>query len=151
MFVRWNATPAITVKVHVTAAERRPEKVAVIGAGTGWPFRCLWHLARLGYGVTVFEAGSELGGLMRTGIPTYRLPREALDRDIARILELGIETRFNTHIDHERLEQLTHEFDAVLAATGLQRLTSLDLGLDMKRVMQGIEFLDRARNNSVER
>jgi NADPH-dependent glutamate synthase beta subunit-like oxidoreductase len=120
----------------------------VIGAGPAG-LSGAWHLARLGYGVTIFESGSEPGGLMRTGIPTYRLPREALDRDIGRILELGIETRFNTHIDHERLEQLTHEYDAVLAATGLQRLTSLDLGLDMKRVMQGIEFLDRARNNSV--
>ena len=57
---------------------------------------------------------------------------------------------FNTRIDHRRLEQLTQEFDAVLAATGLQRLTSLDLGLDLVpggRVMQGIEFLDRARTD----
>ena len=113
-----------------------------------------WHLARLGYKVTIFEAGSELGGLMRTGIPTYRLPREALDRDIERIMDLGVEVKFNTRIDHQGLEQLAHEYDAVLAATGLQRLTSIDLGLDlgtgMGRVMQGIEFLDLARNDAVD-
>ncbi len=59
----------------------------------------------------------------------------------------------NTRIDYERCEQLTHEFDAVLAATGLQRLTSVDLGVDfgtgMGRVMQGIEFLDLARQDRV--
>lgn len=132
----------------VKVAPPRPEKVAVIGAGPAG-LSGAFHLARLGYAVTIFESGSELGGLMRTGIPSYRLPREALDRDINRILELGVQTVFNTHIDHERLQQLTHEYDAVLAATGLQRLTSLDLGLDMKRVMQGIEFLDRARNDTV--
>jgi NADPH-dependent glutamate synthase beta subunit-like oxidoreductase len=135
--------------VQITAESRRSEKVAVIGAGPAG-LSSAYQLARLGYGVKIFEAGSELGGLMRTGIPAYRLPREALDRDIDRILELGIETEFNTRIDHEGLQQLTHEYDAVLAATGLQRLTSLDLGLDMKRVMQGIEFLDRARNHSVD-
>jgi 2-oxoacid:acceptor oxidoreductase gamma subunit (pyruvate/2-ketoisovalerate family) len=135
--------------VQITAALRRSEKVAVIGGGPAG-LSGAYHLARLGYAVKIFEAGSELGGLMRTGIPAYRLPRHALDRDIDRILELGIETEFNTHIDHGRLQQLTREYDAVLAATGLQRLTSLDLGLDMKRVMQGIEFLDQARSNAVD-
>lgn len=143
-------------KAQVTAAPRRQENVAVIGAGPAG-LSGAYHLARLGYGVTLFEAGSELGGLMRTGIPAYRLPREALERDLARIMELGIKTVFDTHVDHQRLEQMTHEFDAVLAATGLQRLTSVDLGMDlgmdndtgMGRVMQGIEFLDRARQGLV--
>jgi 2-oxoacid:acceptor oxidoreductase gamma subunit (pyruvate/2-ketoisovalerate family) len=139
-------------EARVTALERRPEKVAVIGAGPAG-LSGAYHLARLGYGVTIYESGSELGGLMRTGIPAYRLPRAALDRDIARILDLGIGTEFNTHVDHERMEQLAHDYDAVLAATGLQRLTSIDLGVDLGsgegRVMQGIEFLDRARNDAV--
>ena len=135
-------------RASLSAAPQRPEKVAVIGGGPAG-LSGAYHLARLGYSVTIFEAGSELGGLMRTGIPAYRLPRKALDRDIDRILELGVETVFNARIEHDRLQELTHEFDAVLAATGLQRLTSLDLGLDMKRVMQGIEFLDRARSDEV--
>jgi len=139
-------------EARITASGQRPEKVAVIGAGPAG-LSGAYHLARLGYGVTIFEAGSELGGLMRTGIPSYRLPRAALDRDIARIMDLGIEAVFNSHVDHQRLHQLTHEYDAVLAATGLQRLTSIDLGLDLGsgegRIMQGIEFLDLARHSSV--
>jgi 2-oxoacid:acceptor oxidoreductase gamma subunit (pyruvate/2-ketoisovalerate family) len=135
-------------EARIEAGAGRPERVAVIGSGPAG-LSGAYHLARLGYEVTIFEAGSELGGLMRTGIPAYRLPRSALDRDIGRIVELGVKTVLDSRIDHAQLEKLTHEFDAVLAATGLQRLSSLRLGLDTKRVMQGIEFLDRARRNSV--
>ena len=117
-------------KAEVTSVQARPQRVAVIGAGPAG-LSGAYHLARLGYGVTIFEAGSELGGLMRTGIPEYRLPREALDRDIGRITGLGVKTVFNSRIDHEGLEKLTQEYDAVMAATGLQRLTSIDLGLDL--------------------
>jgi 2-oxoacid:acceptor oxidoreductase gamma subunit (pyruvate/2-ketoisovalerate family) len=141
-------------RAEVTAAARRPERVAVIGSGPAG-LSGAYHLARLGYAVTLFEAGAELGGLMRTGIPAYRLPRGALDRDIARILALGVEPVLDTRIDHDRLLELTREFDAVLAATGLQRLTPLDLGQvrgrqpggeqDAGQVQQGIEFLDLVR------
>ena len=138
---------------QIQAAPARQQQVAVIGGGPAG-LSGAFHLARLGYDVTIFEAGSELGGLMRTGIPTYRLPREALDQDIDRILELGIHTEFDSHIDHEKLLQLTQEYDAVLAATGLQRLTSVDLGVDLgsgeSRVVQGIEFLDQVSRGEVE-
>jgi len=139
-------------KAEVHGAPARKENVAVIGGGPAG-LSGAYHLARLGYGVTVFEAGSELGGLMRTGIPSYRLPREALDHDIERILGLGVKTEFDSRIDHRRLLQLTQEFDAVLAATGLQRLTSVDLGVDLgsgkSKVQQGIEFLDRVSREQV--
>jgi 2-oxoacid:acceptor oxidoreductase gamma subunit (pyruvate/2-ketoisovalerate family) len=139
-------------EAKVTAGERQDRKVAVIGAGPAG-LSGAYHLARLGYRVTIYESGDGLGGLMRTGIPEYRLPREALDRDITRILDLGVETVLNSRIDHEGLHRLAREYDAVLAATGLQRLTSIDLGVDLGsgegRVMQGIEFLDLSRTHSI--
>ena len=136
-------------EVEIKAAAQRVERIAVIGSGPAG-LSGAYHLAKLGYQVTIFEAGHELGGLMRTGIPTYRLPRKALDRDIKRILDLGVKTVFNTHVDHQMLDALADDFDAVLAAPGLQRLSSLDLGLDMENVLQGIEFLDLARTGDVE-
>jgi NADPH-dependent glutamate synthase beta subunit-like oxidoreductase len=103
--------------------------------------------------VTLIDADTELGGLMRTGIPVYRLPRDALDRDVQRILGLGIETVLDRRIDFQGLQRLTREYDAGFAATGLQRLTSLDLDTDLVSgqgcVIQGIEFLDQARRNAV--
>jgi NADPH-dependent glutamate synthase beta subunit-like oxidoreductase len=135
-------------EVQIEVAESRPEQVAVVGSGPAG-LSAAWHLGRLGYTVSLYEADDELGGLMRTGIPTYRLPREALDRDIARVLGLGVRTIMNTRVDHDMLTTLTRDYDAVLTATGLQRLTSMDLGLDMNRVMQGLEFLDQARADSV--
>jgi 2-oxoacid:acceptor oxidoreductase gamma subunit (pyruvate/2-ketoisovalerate family) len=139
-------------RAQATSAAARSERVAIVGGGPAG-LSGAYQLARLGYGVTVFEAGSELGGLMRTGIPSYRLPREALDRDIERILSLDVKTEFDSRIDHERLHELTGEYDAVLAATGLQRLTSVDLGVDLgsgeSRVVQGIEFLDQVSRGEV--
>ena len=67
----------------------------------------------------MFDAEAEPGGLMRTGIPSYRLPRQALDRDIDRIRALGVEFVPDSRIDHDRLDEMAHEFDAVLAATGV--------------------------------
>jgi 2-oxoacid:acceptor oxidoreductase gamma subunit (pyruvate/2-ketoisovalerate family) len=131
----------------IGAGERRPQRVAVVGSGPAG-LSGAYHLARLGYGVRIYEAGKELGGLMRTGIPVYRLPRASLDRDIERILNLGVEVQLDTRVDRTLLAEIATEFDAVLLATGLQRLTSLDLGLEVKRVTQGLEFLDLARSGA---
>ncbi len=137
-------------RVDVKPLAKREQRIAIIGSGPAG-LAASYHLARLGYRVTVIEGGSSLGGLLRTGIPPYRLPREVLDREIDRILDLGVEVRLDTRIERRDLYRLTLEFDAVLVATGLQELRSLDLGGggDGESIMQGIDFLDRANREVV--
>lgn len=123
----------------------RNERVAVVGSGPAG-LSCAYHLARLGYRVTVYEQGKELGGVMRTGIPSYRLPRDVLDREISYIVRHGVETRTGQMVNRKVLLDLTHEVDAVFVATGLQEVRSLNLGKQSSdMVTQGIDFLDRAR------
>ena len=123
----------------------REERIAIVGSGPAG-LSAAYHLARLGYPVTLLEAGSELGGLMRTGIPAYRLPRDVLDREISFVLRHGVTVRTGVFVNRDRLLTLTHEFAAVCVSTGLQELRSLDLGSAAgDAVVQGIEFLDRVR------
>lgn len=123
----------------------RAERVAVIGSGPAG-LSATYHLARLGYPVALFEAGRELGGVLRTGIPSYRLPRDVLDRELSFIIRHGVEVHTNAVIDRKRLLELTHEFAAVFVATGLQESRALNLGqMNSDIVTQGIEFLDRVR------
>ena len=126
----------------------RGERVAIVGSGPAG-LSAAYTLARLGYQTTIFEAGKELGGLLRTGIPSYRLPRNVLETEIDYILEHGVDVKYGKSIDREGLLELSREFDAVFIATGLQELQSLDLGGDGETVIQGIDFLDRARNGGV--
>ncbi len=128
----------------------RAQQVAIIGSGPAG-LSAAYHLALLGYQVMILEGGPALGGLLRTGIPPYRLPRDVLDGEIDRILDLGVEVVLNTRIDRRRLFDLASEFDAVLVATGLQELRGLDLGStgEDEAVVQGIDFLDRAQRGEV--
>ncbi len=122
---------------------KRCETIGVIGSGPGG-MSAAYQLGLLGYNVTVYEAGPELGGLLRTGIPAYRLPREVIDREIDQILGLGVTAKTNTRVQKEKLLELAQEHDALLVATGLQEMRALKLGTDDKAIVQGIDFLDRA-------
>ncbi len=144
---RWVADrfPARRPEVQPSPAPRR---FAVVGSGPAG-LTASWTLARLGHRVVLFERGPLLGGVLRTGIPPYRLPREVLDREIGGILDLGVETRTSFDLDRNGLEDLRAEFDAILLATGLQSLRGLDLeGGDLPGVRQGIGFLEE-RNSGV--
>ena len=103
-------------------AKRRPERVAIVGGGPAG-MSAAWYLARLGYPVTVFEAMPVPGGMMAIGIPEYRLPREVLQEEIARIVGLGVELRLDTAMGRDfTLGDLEREgFKAVFLATGASK------------------------------
>jgi 2-oxoacid:acceptor oxidoreductase gamma subunit (pyruvate/2-ketoisovalerate family) len=130
-------------KVAIAPGPSIDRRVAVIGSGPAG-LTAAFHLARQGCHVTVFEGRSRAGGLLRTGIPEYRLPDDVVDQEIERIQALGVEIRTDEQIDRERLVELARSHDAVLVATGLQELRSLRLGLaEAEAVEQGIDFLER--------
>jgi NADPH-dependent glutamate synthase beta subunit-like oxidoreductase len=100
---------------------RRRERIAVVGGGPSG-LSAAYQLRRRGYAVTVLEQQPQLGGLLRHGIPSYRLPRRVLDAEIARVLELGIEVRTGVALERAgQLAQLRAEFDAVYLAIGARR------------------------------
>ncbi len=95
-------------------------RVAIIGAGPGG-LTAAYDLAREGTQVVVFEALPHAGGMMRYGIPEYRLPYDALDRDIGVIAAMGVEIKCNTRVGVDvSLDDLKRDFDAVIVAIGLQ-------------------------------
>ncbi len=134
---------------EVTKFDERTETIAIIGSGPAG-LSAAYHLARLGYQVTILEAAPQLGGLLRTGIPSYRLPRDVLDAEIAQIIRLGVTVKTGNRIDRATLLALANDFDGVLVATGLQELRDLHLGGvggDDEMVEQGIDFLERANRD----
>ena len=123
--------------------EQRGEHVAVVGSGPAG-LTAAYHLARLGYGVTVHETGPEPGGLLISGIPEFRLPEDIVRGEIDRVLGLGVEVITDHPIDRAGLLALGRTHDAVLVATGLQELRELRLGIaDEAAVEQGVPFLDQ--------
>ncbi len=127
----------------------RHENIAIVGSGPAG-LTAAYHLARLGYQVTVYESGPEIGGLLRTGIPEFRLPEDIVDKEINRVLALGVEVETNHRIDRQALLDLARQHDGVLVATGLQEQVGLRLGMDgTAAVVQGIEFLDHVYRDDV--
>ncbi len=83
--------------IQAEAETTHEEKVAIVGSGPAG-MACAYYLRKLGYLVTIFEAHSELGGMLRAGIPQYRLPRRVLDTEVQRLTQMGVEIRFNTRV-----------------------------------------------------
>jgi len=128
----------------VARPEPNGRRVAVVGSGpTG--LTAAFQLARLGYGVKVFEAAPVAGGFLRLGIPSYRLPEAVVERDIENVTGLGVEIAVNSPVgDPASLRQ--DGFDAVLVATGTHRSLGLGVpGEDRLGVMGGTDFLRRVK------
>lgn len=141
----------VTDKVYAHPREPREpaerifdEKVAIIGAGP-CGLTAAQDLATLGYGVTVFEALPVAGGMLRVGVPEYRLSSEIIEREIADILDLGIDLRLNTRIDD--LDQLFEDgFSAVLISVGAHEGIRLPIpGADLNSVLINTVFLRDVR------
>ncbi|HDH10135.1 MAG TPA: FAD-binding protein, partial [Chloroflexi bacterium] len=117
----------------------REGKVAVVGAGPAG-LTAAQDLALLGYSVTVYEAMPEPGGMLRYGIPAYRLPKDVLAQEIKRIADLGV--RIITNHPVKDVEALLGDYDAVFVAVGAHKDVRMGIeGEDLEGVYSAIEFL----------
>ncbi len=119
------------------------KKVAVIGGGPAG-MAAAYQLRRRGHGATIFDSNEFLGGMMRYGIPVYRTPRDILNAEIQRIIDMGVETRMKTHVGKDvSVEDLESQFDAVIWALGCQTGRGLPVpGWDgTPNCVSGVAFL----------
>ncbi|MCP4933603.1 MAG: NAD(P)-binding protein [bacterium] len=119
------------------------KKVAIVGAGPGG-LTAAYNLRQKGHAVTIFDSHSKLGGMMRYGIPNYRTPREMLDSEINRIIDLGVEVRLNTTVGKDVSMEEINEYDAVVWAIGAQKGRGLPTeGWEgTENCLAGVDFLD---------
>ena len=116
--------------------------VAVVGGGVA-SLSCAYQLRRRGHDVVLFEGRAKLGGMARYGIMGYRMPRQELDAEIQRIIDMGIEVRTNTKIGEDiTLDELREKYDAVFMGIGAQNGRNLPIpGADLPEVTNAIKFL----------
>ena len=125
-----------------------PKRVAIVGGGPAG-LSAAFQLAMRGHSATIFESGPALGGVLRNGIPAFRLPPDALQRDVDRILRLGVQVKRNARVDKDELARLHEEFDAVIVCVGFGASVGLNAkGEELAGVEQGLAFLDRAKRGT---
>ena len=127
--------------VDLTPAPKSGKRVAVIGSGPAG-LSAAYHLARMGHEITIFEARPELGGMLRYGIPSFRLPRAVLDKEIGRILRLGVKTKLNTRVGDDLDWNELVGYDAAFISIGLDQGKKLFESSSLKhRIFTGLDFL----------
>lgn len=118
------------------------KRIAVVGGGPGG-LSAAYHLQIMGHQVTVFEMLPKLGGMLRYGIPNYRLPKDRLDEDIDAILATGVEVKYGLRIGKDMtIQSLREEYDAVLITIGASTDKKLGIeGEEATGVMSAVQFL----------
>ncbi|MCR5475830.1 MAG: FAD-dependent oxidoreductase [Lachnospiraceae bacterium] len=139
-----NADAVATPKTNVSTGK----KIAVVGGGPSG-MTAAYYLALMGHKVVIFEEHEKLGGMLRYGIPEYRLPKERLDQDIKAILNAGdIEVRYNTKIGRDlSYGELRKEYDALYLGLGAQLGNRMPMeNADAKNVIPAADFLQDVAN-----
>jgi len=132
---------------NIPEIKENGKKVAIVGGGPAG-VSAAYYLRRMGYAVTLFDKEPALGGMMRYGIPDYRLPQPILQKEIDWILAHGIETRLDTALGRDvTLDELRKSYDSVLLAMGCWKSMPMRVpGEDLKGVLGGINFLYEVNN-----
>ncbi len=129
-------------------AESTGKKVAVLGGGPGG-LSAAYYLQLMGHQVTVYEMLPKLGGMLRYGIPNYRLPKERLQEDIDNILKTGVEVKYGVKIGRDiTIQELREQYDAVLITIGASTDKKLGLkGEDAEDILSAVQFLRNVGKN----
>ena len=126
-------------------------RILIVGAGPAG-LSCAYHLGRLGHAVEVSEATEEPGGMMRWGIPAYRLPRDVVGEEIARITAMGVTITCGQKVQDVLAEKQKGGFDAVFLAVGAQASNRLDIpAADGRRLIDGVSLLAEAERGQAPR
>ena len=137
------ADQADILEAQIPCAEPKPEKAAIVGAGPAG-LSAAYHLARRGYRSTIFEALPVGGGMLRVGVPDYRLPPEVLEKEITALQRLGIEIKYNTPLGPDlTIDDLFGQgYQAVYLALGAHKGMKLGVpGEEAEGVVQGVTLL----------
>ena len=119
------------------------KRVLVVGAGPAG-LSCAYHLRRFGHDVEIRDANPEPGGMMHYGIPAYRLPREGLDKEIARIEAMGVTIVRNSRVNDVLAEKAAGSFDAVFLGIGAQVANHLDIpAMDGGKIIDAVTLMER--------
>jgi 2-oxoacid:acceptor oxidoreductase delta subunit (pyruvate/2-ketoisovalerate family) len=139
---------AIKERWHVPCAPSTGKKVLIVGAGPSG-LSAAYHLTRMGHQATIYDTSEKAGGMMRYGIPAYRLPRDIVDAEVGRMEAMGLTIRLNTKV--EDLDAAIQEggFHAAFLAVGAHLARRIDIpGFDVKRILDAATFLRSMESES---
>ncbi len=129
----------------ISIAPDNGKKVAVIGAGPSG-LSCAYFLRQAGFSVEIFESKAAAGGMVYDAIPGFRMKMDLLDKDIDRIINLGVKIHFKSKIDSQAFDRLRKDFDFVFIGAGAQRFRSLQMeGDDAPGILNPHDFLKDAK------